>query len=858
MVDADRTTPATAEISIISTPAIGDAYRLGETVEVEVTYSEAVSVRGTPLVGLSVRHATENYDIEPNAAYVRGSGTTKLVFAWTVPGGLKDDNGILLYSDPLRLNGGTITAVSDGITAVWNLADWRNLGGKVDSALTLSVGICERTPPVRDAIVAAVTAASDCSQVTEAHLAGMTGTLEVNGLTSIAAGDFAGLSGITGITLAGSGIETLPAGLFDGLGSLTGLGLQVGLTHLPKDYFRGLGGLTGLNLSGNRIAAGGLPDGIFEPLTKLNSIDLTGNPGFESFLTTADAGPGGTPSAGQTVTLGGPGNAGGPWGSNVDYEWGQLDGSDNPESTVTLSPPDSATPSFMVPALASATGIKLALVVIGKGDVDVLYAIPSEAEFTIRGLAPTGLAVVSKPVDGTETYRQGEKIEVAVTFGDRVLVDTSLGTPTLTLVVGEAGPLARYVRGSGTNRLVFAHTVVANDTDSDGISALADRLFLKGGVIASVYGAPAILTHTALAAQAGHKVDGSLTHSFDLTGGICERTPQVRDKLLALVKAKPGNSGIANCSAVMPEVHLPTLTNVLDLRNAGIATLKRGDFANLGGIATLLLNGNGLTALPAGTFEGLDDTLTSLSLSGNDLQTIAAGVFDPLIGVTSLSLSINDLSSLPPRIFEKLINLTLLDLVNNPGSADFVPIAKAGPAGGIDVVSGGGATLGAADAENGYDDPWGTNVKRSWTLPAGTTVTYDVGKGADTARPSFTAPATGGTLTFTLTVTGKGASTDGRTNLHSATADIAVRVAAGPKVAAVAFASEPVGGDAYGRGETIEVAVRFDRAVNRGHGRRHALGRAHRRRVAQGGPLPGRYGHAAAGRYGLAAAGVRL
>ena len=85
VVSADRTTPATTDISIISTPAIGDAYRLGETVEVEVTYSEAVSVRGTPAVGLSVRSATEDYDNELDAAYVRGSGTTKLVFAWTVP-----------------------------------------------------------------------------------------------------------------------------------------------------------------------------------------------------------------------------------------------------------------------------------------------------------------------------------------------------------------------------------------------------------------------------------------------------------------------------------------------------------------------------------------------------------------------------------------------------------------------------------------------------------------------------------------------------------------------------------------------------------------------------------------------------
>ena len=145
-------------------------------------------------------------------------------------------------------------------------------------------------------------------------------------------------------------------------------------------------------------------------------------------------------------------------------------------------------------------------------------------------------------------------------------------------------------------------------------------------------------------------------------------------------------------------------------------------------------------------------------MSGNDLQTIAAGVFDPLIGLTSLTLNSNDLSSLPPRVFEELTGLLQLNLVNNPGSADFVPIAKAGPEGGIDVVSGGGATLGAADAENGYDDPWGDQRQaHAWTLPAGTTVTYDVRKGRGHGHaPVSTAPATGGTLTFTLTVTGKG------------------------------------------------------------------------------------------------------
>ena len=54
-----------------------------------------------------------------------------------------------------------------------------------------------------------------------------------------------------------------------------------------------------------------------------------------------------------------------------------------------------------------------------------------------------------------------------------------------------------------------------------------------------------------------------------LTGGICGRTFQVRDKLVELVKAKPGNSAITNCSLVTT-THLPTLTGTINL-------IRRGD-----------------------------------------------------------------------------------------------------------------------------------------------------------------------------------------------------------------------------------------------------------------------------------------
>ena len=285
--------------------------------------------------------ASDNAISSFRSGYVRGSGTTKLVFTHTVASGDRATGGIALGTVPLHYNGATITA-ADGLAAVSALTESSYIQAQgsrseVEGSLLPTAGGCDRTLEVRDAIVAAVTDATDCSQVTEAHLAGITETFTVADLTSLNVGDFAGLTGIPVLILRGA-VETLPVGLFDELGSLRSLSLNTGLTHLPRDIFRDLGDmLTRLGFPHNEVAAGGLPDGIFEELTNLTSIQLIGNPGADTFTTTADAGPGGTVSAGHTVTLGGPGNAGGPWGANVTYEWTQTDGSDNAATTVTLS-----------------------------------------------------------------------------------------------------------------------------------------------------------------------------------------------------------------------------------------------------------------------------------------------------------------------------------------------------------------------------------------------------------------------------------------------------------------------------------------------------------------------------------------
>ena len=127
---------------------------------------------------------------------------------------------------------------------------------KGSSLTMIQSGICSRSTKVQTAIVAALSSVSDCGVVTYTDLASLTGTLTLSatGATTLQSGDFAGLSGLTGLDLANRSIASL-----------------------PKDVFSGLSKLTTLNLSGNSLTE--LPAGVFVGLSSLSSVDLSGNSG---------------------------------------------------------------------------------------------------------------------------------------------------------------------------------------------------------------------------------------------------------------------------------------------------------------------------------------------------------------------------------------------------------------------------------------------------------------------------------------------------------------------------------------------------------------------------------------------------
>ena len=406
------------------------------------------------------------------------------------------------------------------------------VAGAASASVTVfdpAAGICPRTPAVRDALLAAISGVTDCVDVTAIHLAAITGSLDVSGesITALAAGDFAGLTGLRFLDLDDNGLTTLPDGVFagltaleilsldsnalttlparafDGLTSLEGLRLALnGLNMLDADSFAGLPSLTQLQLDDNALTTlpagvfdeltslvmlwlGGngltmlpagvfdeltlletlwldrndlpapLPDDVFEPLTMLTDLRLSGNPGAP-FAPVADALPddGTVATAGGDVALTGSAPlAGNPWGDNVTYGWTST------TNGVTFDDDASATPVVTIPALTAGATLTFTLTVTGAGGTNGINTATDTA--TVTATAPPsddatlgGLTVN----DGTNDHT----IDLATPPPYTLDVANAVTSVTLTATLSDSNATVSIVTLGGT--------AIADGDFSDGIT----------------------------------------------------------------------------------------------------------------------------------------------------------------------------------------------------------------------------------------------------------------------------------------------------------------------------------------------------------------------------------------------------
>lgn len=131
-------------------------------------------------------------------------------------------------------------------------------------------------------------------------------------------------------------------------------------------------------------------------------------------------------------------------------------------------------------------------------NADLTFTPPATTGVLIDGLDPV-ISTVTPPAN--KTYGISETMDFLVNFSENVTVT---GTPTLSLTIGSTVVSAGYVSGSGTKNLLFRYTVLASQTDTDGVTLASP---VSGGTIEDAFGDSAGLTFT-LPNTASVLVDG--------------------------------------------------------------------------------------------------------------------------------------------------------------------------------------------------------------------------------------------------------------------------------------------------------------------------------------------------------------
>ena len=103
--------PAVTGVEITSDPGLDSTYGLDEVIEVTVTFNKPVYVDltgGRPQLEIDFHMASSGLQ---QATYRRGSGTSELVFGFTVVSANRSADGVKVVANRLQLNGGTIRSL---------------------------------------------------------------------------------------------------------------------------------------------------------------------------------------------------------------------------------------------------------------------------------------------------------------------------------------------------------------------------------------------------------------------------------------------------------------------------------------------------------------------------------------------------------------------------------------------------------------------------------------------------------------------------------------------------------------------------------------------------------------------------
>ncbi len=469
-------------VSSVTSSIANGTYKAGDAISIQVNFSEAVTVTGTPQLTLE----TGTTDQVTN--YASGSGTSTLRFTYTIQAGDVSADLDCQSTTALAQNGGTIKdaagnnatltlavpgaanslgsnkdIVVDGIAPTISNVNSVTANGtyKTGDAISIQVNLSEAVTVTGTPQLTLETGTTD--QVID--YASGSGTSTLTFTYTVQAGDEStdlDYQSISALALNGGTIK-------DAAGNSATLTLAAtgAANSLGNNKAIVIDGIAPTVISVNSTTTNGsymagdvisIQVNFSEAVTVTGTTQLTLETGTTDQVINYASG-----SGTSTLTF------------NYTIQMGDVSADLDYQSTSALS--------LNSGTIKDAAGNNAILILATPGAVNSLGA---NKAIVIDGIAPIISSVNSSTANGT--YKTGDAISIQINFSEAVTVT---GTPTLDL---NSGGTVSYNSGSGTSTLTFNYTVGIGQSSTDLDYSTTTSLSLNGGTIKDAVGNNAIIT----------------------------------------------------------------------------------------------------------------------------------------------------------------------------------------------------------------------------------------------------------------------------------------------------------------------------------------------------------------------------
>ena len=497
------TTPP--EILSIAFTSVGP-YSIGSNIDITTTISKMVTVTGIPSLTLVVGNT------EKTVKYHTGTGTTELVFRYTVTDGDMDPDGVSVSANSLTLNGGSILDTSNNPLNL-NHEPLQQPGGQhvIDTTrLAVSSIAFTSTGPYKswDNIDVTVTTTKPVTVTGNATLKIVIGNTEK-----------------TANYHSGSTTNALVFRYTVADGDIDPDGVSVRANSLSPN------GGSILDASNNALILNhdALPDSgdahrVDTTPPKVNSVAFTstgpygvGNIIQVTVLTSKAVSVRGTPTL--TLLIG-----------NTEkiarYHTGF-----NTEALVfqyTVAAGDENDPNG-VSVKANSLSVRVASIIDGLGNNLDLKHNGIQNPGNTQAVGTTVSSISSIGFTSTGPYKIDDTITVTVQTTEKVTVT---GTPRIPIIVETGTKYANYISGSGTTSMLFQYTVVAGDEDADGVEIAQNTLENnEASSIKNDHHTDVNLSHPKVSANPSQIVDTTVPRVLSVDFGDTSTTYAVDDEI---------------------------------------------------------------------------------------------------------------------------------------------------------------------------------------------------------------------------------------------------------------------------------------------------------------------------------------